>query len=143
MSEEDIKLVRCQGPDDLIIIKRTAKLEPEQIKCDCGHPHLVYFVDNLDDFVITQGEFYVRNMERGPVGNCALWWKYDNRGYTINIRDARKFSLKEIEEELNLNLGDGTYLPTKKYKFYPVEVIDAYAQLHLVIDDLPVEAEFG
>jgi len=39
--------------------------------------------------------FYVQN---GTVENCMLWWKYDNCGYTYDIKHARVFLKEELKE---------------------------------------------
>lgn len=41
-------------------------------------------------------QYYIRN--EGYLGNALLWWKFDNNGYTCDIRQAGKYSFEEAEE---------------------------------------------
>jgi len=40
--------------------------------------------------------FYIQN--EGYCGNALYWWAKDSKGYTTDIRQAGKFTKKEVEE---------------------------------------------
>lgn len=67
-------------------------------------------------------QYYIENKERGPVGNCLLWWCIDGKGYHCDIRNAQKFSFKEARE-----ICKGR----KKYKMWEVGFIDARTRPHV------------
>lgn len=71
--------------------------------------------------------YYLQNVERGYVGNSLQWWKWDNNGYTCDIRAAKKFTADEIKE-----LTDGR----KKYKGWKVDFIDNLVQHHIDMQDV-------
>lgn len=79
--------------------------------------------------------YYLRNVERGVVGNCCQWWKDDDRGYTIDIRRAKKFTASETDEHLFYEQG-GMKIPRRKFKKHPVGAIDCLVQHHIDIQDL-------
>ena len=39
--------------------------------------------------------FYILCVERPPVGNCALWWRPDGKGYTCNLDEAGLYTREE------------------------------------------------
>jgi len=40
--------------------------------------------------------YYMQN--RGPVGNCILWWAKDYAGYTTHLEDAHVFTVEEAKK---------------------------------------------
>jgi hypothetical protein len=70
-------------------------------------------------------KFYLQH--KGYCGNCLLWWKHNNCGYTCNIKEAKVFS----EEEADAKCRQSDLL-----KKWDKEYIDAHAELHANIDTL-------
>lgn len=71
-------------------------------------------------------KFYIQN--RGPVGNCAQWWRTNGNGYTCNLRDAGKY-----DEDYAKGLErDRPGID----KAWPVDVVDAIAETHVDIQNL-------
>lgn len=64
--------------------------------------------------------FYVQN---GLVGNSMLWWKNNNCGYICDIKQAKVFTQKEIDEMYSIK--DGTK------KAWPKEYIDVRISYHI------------
>ena len=53
---------------------------------------------------------YVIRDTRGTVGNCALWWREQGRGYTTDFDDAGVFS---AEEARSIHRGRRSDVPYK------------------------------
>ena len=66
--------------------------------------------------------YYVQDA-RGYVGNCMLWWKSNNCGYTCDLREAKVFTLPEIAKMHSV--ADGTK------KAWPKDYIDARQEPHV------------
>ena len=49
--------------------------------------------------------YYIQNKERGYVGNCILWWRKKDSGYSTKLSQAKKFSKKEAKEICGNNKG--------------------------------------
>ena len=58
--------------------------------------------------------FYVQN---GYADNLAYWWRIDNLGYTLDIREAKRFTKLEADKILEGN-------HQKKYKVWECSYID-------------------
>lgn len=71
-------------------------------------------------------QYYVRNKERGFVGNCCLWWQWDDNGYTCDIRAAKVF----LDSELEGIRGN------PKYAIYEIGMINNLVQHHIDFQDL-------
>ena len=67
-------------------------------------------------------EYYVQDA-RGYVGNSMLWWKYNDCGYTCDLREAKIFTLVEISKMHSI--ADGTK------KAWPKAYIDARTEPHI------------
>lgn len=71
--------------------------------------------------------FYVQD-NRSTCGNSTSWWAIGDRGYTLDIRCAKVFTLEEVRQrELDKK---------EKYKVWPKGIIDNYVQHHVDIQDL-------
>jgi hypothetical protein len=68
--------------------------------------------------------YYVRDC-RSIVGNSVVWWAWNDRGYTCDIRTAKVWTEDEIK-----GLGRDTDKP------YPIEDVLPLAQHHIDIQDL-------
>ena len=67
--------------------------------------------------------FYIRDA-RQVVGNCALWWAVDSKGYTTELNRAGKYTAQFCSD-----LRD-TDIPL------PVELVDSIAVTHVRLDTL-------
>lgn len=72
------------------------------------------------------GQFYILDA-RSCVGNCALWWRPDGRGYTCELNEAGLY-----DEEYAGGLRD-TDIPV------PVEVAKRLSVVHVRLDHLREE----
>jgi len=63
--------------------------------------------------------YYVENIKQGKVGNCMLFWRENDYGYTCELREARKFELSELPSN------------TEKYKVWPCEYLDLFVSHHV------------
>jgi hypothetical protein len=63
--------------------------------------------------------FYVQN---GTVENCMQWWKYDNCGYTCDIKHARIFAKDELRE-----------IHFRQFAVWPKDYIDSLIEFHVDI----------
>lgn len=72
------------------------------------------------------GLYYIQDT-RQVVGNCALWWCPDGKGYTCELGKAGKYG---AEEAKRLRDGRDTDIP------FPVEVVDAAAVTHCRVETL-------
>lgn len=71
--------------------------------------------------------YYIENVERGTVGNSVQWWKWNNNGYTCDIRAARIFNEKDALELVK---------DRKKYKMHRTNYINSLVQYHVDMQDL-------
>lgn len=44
-----------------------------------------------------EGRYYIQD-KRSFVGNCVMWWRKNNRGYTTNLLDAEIYTEEEARE---------------------------------------------
>jgi hypothetical protein len=65
-------------------------------------------------------QYYI---QKGIVGNCALWWRSNDHGYTLNLDEAKQFSEEEAKK-VCASIG-------KNYKMWDVEFIDAKSSRHV------------
>lgn len=70
--------------------------------------------------------FYVQTL--GYCGNACFWWKHNNKGYTVDIRQAKKFTKQEI---INRNL-----LNNQEYTIWSCEYIDKLIESQKLIIDM-------
>ena len=63
--------------------------------------------------------YYIQNVKQNQFPPLVAWWKFNSRGYTPNIDEAKKFAKGEIETMTSLQLGDK--------RAWPVEYIDGLA----------------
>lgn len=47
-----------------------------------------------------KGKYFIHDTTRGYVGNCMVWWKADNHGYTCDVGQARIFDESELPDYL-------------------------------------------
>ena len=71
-----------------------------------------------------KGLFYVQRHASGYVGNCLLFWKNDNHGYTYDLDSARIFMRDEMEELVKGDRG-------QKYTAWPKEYLDSVSIRHV------------
>lgn len=76
---------------------------------------------------MSEERFYVQNVERGYVGNSLQWWRFNDNGYTCDIRAAKKFTKQEAEE---LCVG------RNKYAMWECGYIEKLVQHHIDMQDL-------
>ena len=69
--------------------------------------------------------FYLRD-SRSICGNCVLFWKKNNRGYTCNLNDAKVLTKAEAFAQNKMRETD---IP------YPKSVVDSLVERHLDIQD--------
>lgn len=77
--------------------------------------------DGLGNLLIEAAEYYIQDC-RTYVGNCALWWGIDSKGYTCNLDEAGVYSGKEALHKR------GTDVP------WPVDYIRSAAVRHVRAD---------
>lgn len=68
--------------------------------------------------------FYIQDQRKSD-GNSMVWWKRDNHGYSINLKEARVFTLLEISKMHSVAEGEK--------KAWPKAYIDARIQPHVVM----------
>lgn len=73
---------------------------------------------------MSERKYYVQHT-RTVVGNCAIWWGKENRGFVCDLNDAAEFSEKEA---LDIQGSRGTDLAI------PVDVVRPIAHLHVRAD---------
>lgn len=61
----------------------------------------------------TKDLYYIERHASGKVGNCLLFWKEDDRGYTCNLSEARVFSYQEATALVDQG-GDSKYTAWNK-----------------------------
>lgn len=81
------------------------------------------------------GLFYIRN--GGFCGNCFIWWRAGGNGYTCDLREAGKFTLRETKRIIEHG--------RKEDRAYSVKEVNAKAVIHFTnvavkpIDVLKIE----
>ena len=78
---------------------------------------------------VEESLFYIQN--RGPVGNCALWWRAGGCGYTCDLDDAGVFT-EEQAREICRRRPDMD-------RAWPKSQIDGLAVRHLDVQKLPIK----
>lgn len=68
---------------------------------------------------LAQRLFYLRNKERGYLGNAPLWWVKDGQGYSDNLSRAQQFTDAESAKMVADN--------PDKWERWPCALIDRYA----------------
>lgn len=76
---------------------------------------------------------YVENIQRGPVGNSALWWRRGDCGYTCDLREAAKF---RTDSPILLDL-----MRSGKYRAWKCEYIEKHTMPTVDVDQL--ESKFA
>jgi hypothetical protein len=74
-------------------------------------------------------EYYIQRHASGTVGNCVLFWKNNDHGYTCDLEEARVFSQSEMEQIIGRDIDN-------KYRAWPKEYLDGIAQKHVNCQDL-------
>lgn len=72
--------------------------------------------------------FYVQDT-RQYVGNCMVWWRGDNNGYTCDIREARIFSKGDAKQICKRKRSERTK------KMWSKEYIDKRISHHIDMQD--------
>lgn len=67
--------------------------------------------------------FYIHDKSRGCVGNSAVWWRKDHRGYTCDVREAHVFNEDELAK----------YLQSDDLVAFPCEYINQRISHHVDI----------
>jgi len=76
---------------------------------------------------VSEELYYIENKDRGHVGNSILWWKWDDHGYTCDVRAAKKFSEKDALRAV---------ADHSKYAMHRCKYIDSIVQYHIDFQDL-------
>ena len=71
---------------------------------------------------------YVENVQRGPVGNAALWWKLGGCGYTCDLDQAQLF---KTDDPILRDL-----LKSKKYRAWKREYVLKHTRTMVDVVDL-------
>ena len=71
--------------------------------------------------------YYVRDM-RQVVGNCALWWRKGDAGYTCNLEEAALYTEEEARKRTQDR--DGMHVA------YPADQVRAIVVTHVHVDTL-------
>ena len=71
--------------------------------------------------------FYIRDT-RQVVGNCALWWRPNGRGYTVDLEAAGQFTEAELKR---CALRDTDVA-------LPTEIVRVLARRHVHMESLPL-----
>jgi hypothetical protein len=66
----------------------------------------------------SEQRYYIMN--RGPVGNCALWWAKGGKGYVCEIDKAGAYTIEEALENTHREVD----------VLWPVELVDEHAVRH-------------
>jgi hypothetical protein len=74
------------------------------------------------DLVAEPGLYYILKVE-AIVGNCALWWRAQGQGYTLDLRDAGKYSAEDAAKIQKGSHGDSVAIPCAE--------VEAIAALHV------------
>ena len=77
-------------------------------------------------------KYYLQNRERGYVGNCILWWRVNDTGYTTELGEAEVFT-DETEEgriELRQLLNGRDKFVAPVFNFYELSVPTPLTQPH-------------
>ena len=69
-------------------------------------------------------KYYMERAASGCVGNCLLFWKEGNNGYTCDIKEAKVW---DSEDPRFISAMTGS----KKYRAWPVEHINARIVHHV------------
>lgn len=77
------------------------------------------------------GRYYIRDT-RQVVGNCALWWCHDGKGYTTQLEEAGEY---EEAEALKIQTSRGTD------QAVPVEVAKRASVTHVRVERLGREMD--
>jgi hypothetical protein len=72
--------------------------------------------------------YYIRNWEY--VGCCALWWRPNAKGYTVNLDEAGKYTEKQAKSYC------ATHWPRQDF-MYPCSAVEPLAVRH--VTELPNE----
>lgn len=72
--------------------------------------------------------YYLRNKERGYLGNSFIWWSKNDCGYTAYLENAEKFCEDEAKEMVRNN--------PEKWEIYPCSLIEK--QCHIIFDSQDV-----
>jgi len=68
-------------------------------------------------------QYYVERKASGYVGNCLLWWRHNNCGYTCDLKDAKIFEADDPKLKSIFN--------DEKYRLWDKEYIDYCATRHV------------
>jgi hypothetical protein len=112
-------LLGGMSPDDMIRLGKGERLH--QFVCT------QLALNDRDDSVWAPAPtllYYIRDA-RQVVGNCALWWRPEGRGYTTEIREAGRFTHDEAFKGKR-----ETDVP------YQCEVVDKLVTMHVRLDHL-------
>lgn len=77
---------------------------------------------------MTKQLYFLRDT-RSTVGNSVVWWAHNDRGYTCDIRRAKIFTQKQVDELIDR----GSDVP------YPIDRILPLVQHHIDFQDLSDE----
>jgi hypothetical protein len=73
------------------------------------------------------GELYYIRKKNRYLGNAVYWWRPDGRGYTVDIKDAGKYTKEKAESIVNTTSSDNeAYLCSR--------IDQNYEALKLVVD---------
>jgi len=94
-----------------------------------GHlsAYVWYALQNVEGITM---KYYLRNKDRGYLGNSFMWWKKGGHGYTAYLNQAERFDEKDAKEKV---ISDPS-----KWECYPCDEIDKRA--HLIFDSQDVRA---
>ena len=75
---------------------------------------------------MSENLYYIQDT-RSVVGNCALWWRKDDQGYTCDIDDAGVYTEKAMRLRTRDRMTD---------KPFPVEFVQSHIVRHVRVEPL-------
>jgi len=80
-------------------------------------------------------KYYIQREASGYVGNCLLWWKHNNCGYTCDLSEAKVF------DENDPRFIDA--MTSSKYRAWEKGYVDEVATIHVECENLDWIKSFG
>lgn len=80
-------------------------------------------LDGLGDSIVDDADYYIQDA-RNTVGNCALWWAVDSKGYTCDLAEAGTYKGSACRSDRDTDVP------------WPVDVVRAATVTHVRTEPL-------